>query len=320
MVLDVHFLLPYIQAKLKTESTDLFLHSGVSELGKGAYSKTYLVKSSVGKLVIHVVQDSHTIEQFQNAERRFFLSQFLKHHPKVPTALMITYGQVEDTVYTVQEYMPGKEIKHVKDEIEHLQHLAEIISYLHNVNLRGGGYLKFNGDKPEGIHTNWYLFLRRFTFFWFKSIYQYVTKENISESLSSESYVRIQSKLKKYFRKYKTYFEGLRCNLLHGDLSLGNILIDGKRVSALIDLDFSMVGDPAWDFAFRDHLHKNLLPLYFSEMRGLGVDIDEDHFRFRISLYEPIIKLAITNSLKRKPNINIKKDLAHIESMIDNLV
>ena len=108
MAIEIHFLIPYVEAELKKKNISLDLSKGVQELGAGRYSKTYLVESSDGKLVIHLVGSHNPDIQFKQAEKRFEISQFLKKHPKVPTAEMITYGEVEGTVFTVQEYIAGK--------------------------------------------------------------------------------------------------------------------------------------------------------------------------------------------------------------------
>ncbi|MBI4141206.1 phosphotransferase, partial [Candidatus Woesearchaeota archaeon] len=110
---------------------------------------------------------------------------------------------------------------------------------------------------------------------------------------------------------YKEYFTGQKGKLLHGDIGFDNIIVNNKNIAAVIDFEWSMSGDPAWDFAgYVDEYGKNramyekLLQEYFKCLKEQGVKIDEENFRFRIKLYWVIKLLFIANTFKKDKNFN----------------
>jgi len=259
--------------------------------------------------------------QSKQAKKKYLISEYLKKHPKVPTAEMFIYGEVDGVVYTVQKFIPGEIPREKKFEIDHLKHLAKILAYLHSINVKGGGYLKYELDTIKGTHKDWYTFLRTFIFKCFNNI-QGVLKNKSPLNPSNEDYKRMKNKLEVFFRKYKGYFESVNGRLLHGDLGKGNILMGDSKINALIDIDFPVAGDPAWEFALRDHFPKEFFTKYLTEMKILGVDIPEDEFRFRIALYEPLMRLVITNSLisESKDIEKTIKKLHLFEKLIDKVL
>lgn len=87
-----------------------------------------------------------------------------------------------------------------------------------------------------------------------------------------------------------------RLTLVHGAYRTGNVLIDNDRVSAVLDWELQVIGDPMYDVAYMltelnregTDLLSNIVPrdLFFERYEALtGITIDEDRCRYYQLLY-----------------------------------
>lgn len=87
-----------------------------------------------------------------------------------------------------------------------------------------------------------------------------------------------------------------RCTLVHGAYRTGNVLIDDDRVSAVLDWETQVIGDPMYDVAYvlselnreGTDLLSNLVPRDEFTRRyeaGTGITIDEERCRYYHVLY-----------------------------------
>lgn len=87
-----------------------------------------------------------------------------------------------------------------------------------------------------------------------------------------------------------------RLTLVHGAFRTGNVLIDDDRVSAVLDWELQVIGDPMYDVAYMltelnregTDLLSNVVPreLFFERYQAAtGIEIDEDRCRYYQLLY-----------------------------------
>ncbi|MGI9597071.1 MAG: phosphotransferase, partial [Acidimicrobiales bacterium] len=87
-----------------------------------------------------------------------------------------------------------------------------------------------------------------------------------------------------------------RLTLVHGAFRTGNVLIDDDRVSAVLDWELQVIGDPMYDVAYiltelnreGTDLLSNVVPrqLFFDRYQAAtGIEIDEDRCRYYQLLY-----------------------------------
>ena len=87
-----------------------------------------------------------------------------------------------------------------------------------------------------------------------------------------------------------------RLTLVHGAYRTGNVLIDDDRVSAVLDWELQVIGDPMYDVAYMltelnregTELLSNVVPrdLFFDRYQSAtGIEIDEDRCRYYQLLY-----------------------------------
>lgn len=91
--------------------------------------------------------------------------------------------------------------------------------------------------------------------------------------------------------------EARRISLVHGDYRAGNMLFDGDRISAVLDWEFAMLGDPLYDLGWvcspsnstGSRLVCMLLPqrdfLRWYE-RHSGTEVDRDALRFWVTYHQ----------------------------------
>lgn len=279
---------------------------------QGLVNEVYTVNSNKGNLIIHIGKASKNKIQLQKAKRIFALSEFLKKNPKIPSVEVITFGKdSKGRVFVVQNFVEGKRLSEIKDKVKHLKQLAGIVAQIHQINIEKGGYLKFKSGQLKGMHKDWFIFLKKQSY---KSLKELLRSKKISKA----KYNLLKSKLEQFFQKYKDYFTNIKGKLLHSDLVLENILVNNKKITALIDLEWSCSGDPAWDFVGPEHLFDVVLPEYFKELRKLGLCIDEEAFRFKIKLYWVIKYLFVVETLKQDKDF--EKRLSLFEKRLDELL
>ena len=64
---------------------------------------------------------------------------------------------------------------------------------------------------------------------------------------------------------------------LHGDYHIGNILFEGITLSAIIDLDIVMSGDPLWDLGHYQRTYNTGRPRgNIAFLKGYGIEIDQE--------------------------------------------
>ncbi len=111
--------------------------------------------------------------------------------------------------------------------------------------------------------------------------------------------------------------------LLHGDLGSHNVFVDGEEVTALIDWEDCLSGDPAFDVAFwatfhPDRRHRAFLDGYRRE-RPLSADFGRRFWLYylRVALSKTVLRhrLGVADALGRAPaSLRIQKGLERFEA------
>ena len=83
--------------------------------------------------------------------------------------------------------------------------------------------------------------------------------------------------------------------LLHGDLGNHNIFVQNNAVTALIDWEDALIGDPAFDVAMWLTFHPPRRHAAF--LQGYGLAAQEDGFRLRCAL--SFLRIALSKTVHR---------------------
>jgi len=137
----------------------------------------------------------------------------------------------------------------VLDEAERravFQQLGQYAAQIHSIALPGFGELAPSGAGYAGRESSLWEYLRR----QLRSAIEVLPGEVLPPALARS--------IEERFERESVLLDREAVALLHGDYHLKNVLLDGARVSAVLDFEMAAAGDPATDLAL----------LLYSDSRG----------------------------------------------------
>jgi Ser/Thr protein kinase RdoA (MazF antagonist) len=165
--------------------------------------------------------------------------------------------------------------------------LGHLLGRIHGVEGEGAGFLdarSFGSKLLRGLHRNWedYILLRLGA--------HLETCERIG-AITNE-----RNQIEKLFVEAAPLFHSAPMRWLHGDPGHHNVFSDGEKITAIIDWEDSLVGDPIFDVAYwgtfvRDEMREEFLRGYETVQK-----LPED-FERRYWLY--YLRVAISKTVHR---------------------
>ncbi len=225
--------------------------------------------------------------------------------------------------YSIIEHASGTQLSLLQDpETQYLapeifESLGRFIAKLHTISLSKFGPLdirSLNESSVVGVHDQWQDYLMcRF-------------KEHISMCVAIGAITDNQGeKIELLFHKLLPVLNQSPSALLHGDLGNHNLFSDGKKITAVIDWEDCMSGDPVFDIAywgtfFRDHFRDQLLAGY-KQLNLLPDDFELRYWLYylRVSMSKTVhrYRFGYVDVQGRPPaSMRIIKALEHIEKLI----
>jgi len=129
---------------------------------------------------------------------------------------------------------PGQKLAAYKD-------LGRTLAILHAVDARGAGLIDPFSETPTGLHGCWVYYLQTNLI----SHLDYATKHNL---LDQAEVHYVSSKLGGFISQHK--WANFPTTLLHGDLNDHNVFVQQDLVTAIIDWEDALIGDPIFDLAY----------------------------------------------------------------------
>jgi fructosamine-3-kinase len=196
--------------------------------------------------------------------------------------------------------------------------LGFIISLLHKIKTAGFGLIDIrrvlSHQAGEGLSNTWVDFVCR----------------NLEEHLRTCCAIQALSlhdgqKIESMFENARPILKSIQPSLLHGDLSNGNIFSDGREITAIIDWEDCLSGDPIFDIAFwgtfigNDERRKSFLNGYQS-LQPLPVDFELRYWLYylRIVLAKTVLRYRFNYYLQDRipASFRLKKSLSKLESIL----
>lgn len=231
---------------------------------QGFMSMTGAIDSSLGPAVLHIVHTPVREQLLQKVpEKLQAISDFLAGDVVLPTARILAYGYLRSGGYfLLQTRMPGvplgtqtirdNDIVRIYETPDHTlvtQHTEALLAHLH---IKGPcvryGHMTVdeNGDLTAP-YTSWKEFITLGSACWLAELRK-------AKNRDADFDARVQETETHSLRLQETNKDILEWNtpcFVHGDMiNPGNILTDNNRVTALLDFEWAVSGDPAWEFAF----------------------------------------------------------------------
>lgn len=150
----------------------------------------------------------------------------------IPVPRIYAFGQQEDLVYQIQQFIPGQKLCSVwKNLLPDAQEaiaaeLAEHLKIIHSRSFPDFGYPRQDTQR----YAAWPDFLAEK----FRRSLEEIQTLNIR---MVPGFLELAAN---YFYEHKQVLQNGVPSLVHGDLSLVNILVDNGRVSAILDFEYSL--------------------------------------------------------------------------------
>lgn len=234
-------------------------------------------------------------------ESSFLIDQWvysvLKEH-SIPslTVHQVDISQKEAAFsFEIIEYVSGQPLTVLQDPTTLtlpegiLSSLGSLVAQIHNIPVKGFGPITAteyqNQFMAHGVHR-----------FWSDYIFCHLNKHiELCCDISVLTFAEAED-IRTCFMRHTKLFECKQGALLHGDLGHHNIFSDGARITAIIDWEDCMSGDPIFDLAYwgtfmKDHMREELLNGYKKHAK-LPAD-----FELRYWLY--YLRIALSKTVHR---------------------
>lgn len=286
-----------LEKKLEKIGVILDVNSIKRHSTQGLMNQVFSADSNFGELIIHIIFSCQEQRKQKVSQKIISLSKLLSKYENIPTAGIFQIGNLpEKRYYIIQKRIKGAiigERKIIKNKIVDeyffkntesiLKQLNKILCDLHKIRFKKYGWLKIKNNNFEGTFDSWEKFLRFESRLWLKNL-----RKNF---LTKKEYDFIEEKLEIFFERYSShYFKFSKSVLIHGDMiNPGNILVKNGKITGIIDFEWALSGDPAWEFAFSGNKY---LKHYLKICRK---SYEEVVFRKKIELYRVLWLLWGTN-------------------------
>lgn len=251
---------------------------------------------------------------------------YLPHRgvPIVPV-IAVELGNSTPYNYMISCAALGRPLKHYEDPQTQainpslLVALGRTVAHIHtlsgeNYGLLDIAFLQEAADKPRGSKVTWsdYLFLHL------------EDHLNLCKDVGVLSSQDAQFCLHLFHHEASTTLQEVASHLLHGDLGHHNIVTDGEQITAVLDWEDALCGDPIFDIAgwgtfTKDWMREPFLEGYTS-VHKLPPDFEWRYWLYylRIALAKTVhrIRFDIKDPPHRQPAyLRIQKALEHLRRM-----
>lgn len=280
---------------------------------QGWMSGVFVADSNRGQLIIHSINPIKEHRLNRVWDKFYGLSKILNSHPNIPTSDILYAGLIGKKFVLVQSFIIGnragnrvlgKTIIYDKWKVRKkdiLPDLLRVVADIHKINLKGFGWPVLDSDSLKGKYKNQKEFFEHYYPLWFREI------QKADRRLSLKNH--LQSSLTEFIKKTvdNVNYKGPAV-LVHGDaINPGNILVQNKNRVALVDLEWSILADPAWEFCdlgwWKIIKEENLL----SYFKAVGIKNNSDKVAFinRVKLYIPLWLLWGTYMHANDSNLDV---------------
>jgi aminoglycoside phosphotransferase (APT) family kinase protein len=151
---------------------------------------------------------------------------------KIPVPRILAFGQQDGFVYQVQEYLPGQKLyavwNHLQPDVQDtlMAELAAHLKALHAMTFPSFG----SAQEDARAYPAWSDYLA-------DKLARIVAELQALKILMVPGFLEMALD---YFEEHRQALEGGSPVLVHGDLSMVNILVEHGRVSAVLDFEYSL--------------------------------------------------------------------------------
>ncbi len=220
---------PLIRAICRAEGLDA---REIHPLSGGQVNQVFLVDGQ------YVLRIGGREDAFERLERETGLLRRLAG--QVPVPRVLAAGQHEGRAYQIQQFVPGQKLYRVWKDLPPgeqetiVAELVEAMKVIHHLPAPSFGY-----DRPDQpLYDSWAEFLSaKFNH----------TREEI-QALGIRMVPGVLELAGAYFEEHQHVLESGHPALVHGDLTLVNILVERGHVTAILDFEYSLHAPSDYEF------------------------------------------------------------------------
>jgi fructosamine-3-kinase len=254
----------------------------VQPTGSGMYNQSCYLNHNNQKYVLRIAPH-------QSTPMLFYEKQMMRSEPKIHQRILnetnvpapkIIYSDfshnIIDRDYLIMQFLPGS-----PGTFDH-QQLGRLVKQIHSITENFHGY----PDRTAPTADNW------------PDIFKKYVNLIFDDCLSCKI---IDSKLhKKFLKIYQTHHHAIKNKtprLLHMDLWSQNILTQNNKITAILDYDRGLYGDPELEFAVLD-TYRYSTPQFFKGYGQKRPDSKNAKIRNKLYIVYELIKYAFIRSAR----------------------
>lgn len=224
--------------------------------------------------------------KFHDIKREEFMYSFITKLGYPCPEVILSGGKFDDEyMFLIRENMSGFQLRGASPKVmsSSLPELTSFFVDLHSCSLDGFGLIEKIDNKWKGDSATWIDSLEK------------RAKNSIFgiQKMGIQLDHNLLKNLKSILNKNSDLLNINRGSVLHGDAGLTNFLGDVNGLTAIIDPEFAVIGDPAYEFCERAGVKKEysteFINNYFSQMKKNDIDVRQESFFTRGTLYSPFI-------------------------------
>jgi fructosamine-3-kinase len=253
-----------------------FSGCNVSSIGAGLYNDSLYIEADKGRFVLRIAPPDSVPKLFYEIDMMKSepnIHGLIKEHTDVPVPEIVYHDFSRDVInrdYLIMEYLEGNSGPF--DERE----LGEYVRQIHAIESEKFGY----PERAAPTGTSW------------PEIFHMYVKLILRDCLSCGV---IDNSEHEYFRsiydRHRDVIGEVRPSLLHLDLWSQNILTVNGRITAILDFDRGLYGDPELEFAVLD-TYGYSTPEFFEGYGKPRPDDSKAQIRQRLYIVYELIKYA----------------------------
>ena len=275
----------------------------VKPIGAGLYNDAYMIDSDKGRFVLRIAPPDSAPKLFYEIDMmksEVNIHRLVREHTDVPIPEIVYHDfsrEIIDRDYLIMDYLDGR--SGLFDERE----LGRYVRQIHAIKSEVCGY----PERAAPTAKSW------------PGIFQTYVELIFKDCLSCGVIDRGEQKhFLSIYERHRDSVVDLSPSLLHLDLWTQNILtVDGK-ISALLDFDRGLYGDPELEFAVLD-TYGYSTPAFF-EGYGKPRPVDSDaQIRQRLYIVYELIKYAFIRTARGKSMSTGRSHVAQCKEILRDL-
>lgn len=260
---------------------------------QGLVSSVYSIDTSEGPLIVHHTEKSPSRAHFRAWEKLQPVSRFLRSIPGFPASDVLFSEDFGANYVTAETKLRGQNagtIAFADDDIvltwnEHRAlyepQLENLIATYHARPVEGYGNVTETGETLRGAYGSWHDFLNMELPFFADGIQDASVRLGISSDTLHTDIRDFCTRVIPYL-SYDATASLISCD----SINPSNVLVDGSGITGIIDWEWALAGDPAWEFAYAQSY---ALTSYFAQFPHLHDPRAQRWFRLRADIYEFLI-------------------------------